>query len=80
MPVNLENLAVATGLEKVRFHSNPKERQSQRMLKLSHNSTLHSSVQISHSVMSDSLRPHGLQHSRPPCPSLTPRVTQTHIH
>ena len=27
------------------------------------------SVQFSHSVMSDSLRPHGLQHARPPCPS-----------
>ena len=25
MPANLENSAVATGLEKVRFHSNPKE-------------------------------------------------------
>ena len=32
------------------------------------------SVQISHSVVSDSLRPHGLQHARPPCPSPTPRV------
>ena len=32
------------------------------------------SVQFSHSVVSDSLRPHGLQHTRPPCPSLTPRV------
>ena len=31
MPANLENSAVATGLEKVSFHSNPKERQSQRM-------------------------------------------------
>ena len=30
---NLENSAVATGLEKVSFHSNPKERQCQRMLK-----------------------------------------------
>ena len=29
MPAHLENSAVATGLEKVRFHSNPKERQSQ---------------------------------------------------
>ena len=29
----------ATGLEKVSFHSNPKERQCQRMLKLQHNST-----------------------------------------
>ena len=33
-----------------------------------------SSVQFSHSVISDSLRPHGLQHARPPCPSPTPRV------
>ena len=32
------------------------------------------SVQFSCSVMSNSLRPHGLQHSRPPCPSPTPRV------
>ena len=31
-------------------------------------------TQFSHSVMSDSLRPHGLQHARPPCPSPTPRV------
>ena len=29
-------------------------------------------VQFSHSVMSDSLQPHGLQHTRPPCPSPTP--------
>ena len=36
MPGNLENSAVATGLEKVSFHSNPKERQCQRMLKLLH--------------------------------------------
>ena len=34
MPANLENSAVATGLEKVSFHSNPKERQCQRMFKL----------------------------------------------
>ena len=32
------------------------------------------SVQFSHSVVSDSLQPHGQQHSRPPCPSPTPRV------
>ena len=31
-------------------------------------------VQFSHSVMSDSLRPHGLQDARPPCPSPTPRA------
>ena len=39
MPANLENSAVATRLEKVSFHSNPKERQCQRMLKLPHNCT-----------------------------------------
>ena len=32
------------------------------------------SVQFSHSVMSNSLRPHGLQHARLPCPSPTPRA------
>ena len=31
-----------------------------------------SSVQFSHSVVSDSTKPHGLQHARPPCPSPTP--------
>ena len=39
MPQNLENSAVATGLEKVSFHSNLKERQCQRMLKLTHSFT-----------------------------------------
>ena len=34
IPANLENSAVATGLEKVSFHSNPIERQCQRMLKV----------------------------------------------
>ena len=33
-----------------------------------------SSVQFCHSVVSDSLRPHGLRHARPPCPSSTPGV------
>ena len=46
MPANLENSAVATGLEKVSFYSNPKERQCQRMLKLLHNCT-HSSLHAS---------------------------------
>ena len=32
------------------------------------------SVQFSHSVVSNSLQPHGLQHARPPCPSPTPGV------
>jgi len=39
LPAILENSAVATGLEKVSFHSNPKERQCQGMLKLPHNRT-----------------------------------------
>ena len=38
------------------------------------------SVQFSHSVVSDSLRPHEPQHTRPPCPSLTPGVHPTHVH
>ena len=33
-----------------------------------------SSVQFSRSVLSDSLRPHELQHARPPCPSPTPGI------
>ena len=36
---NLENTAVATGLEKAGFHSNPKESQCQRMFKLPHSCT-----------------------------------------
>ena len=39
MSAILENSAVATGLEKVSFHSNPKKRQCQRMLKLPHSCT-----------------------------------------
>ena len=37
-------------------------------------SRIEGSIQFSHSVLSDSLRPHELQHTRPPCPSPTPRV------
>ena len=36
MPANMENTAVATGLEEVSFRFNPKARQCQRMLKLPH--------------------------------------------
>ena len=39
MPVNLENSAMATGLEKVNLHSNPKEKQCQRMFKLTYSCT-----------------------------------------
>ena len=39
MPANLENSVVATGLEKVSFHSKPKEGQCQRTLKSPHSCT-----------------------------------------
>ena len=38
------------------------------------------SESISHSVVSDSLRSHGLQHARLPCPAPTPEPTRTHVH
>ena len=42
--------------------------------KLSYTYICISSFQFSHSVMSDSLQPHGLKHARPPCPSPNPGV------
>ena len=55
MPANLENSAVTTGLEKISFHSNPKERQCQRMFKLQHNCThlthQQSNVEVSRRLM-----------------------------
>ena len=42
MPATMENSAVATGPEKVIFHSNPKQRQCQRRFKLPNYHTLHS--------------------------------------
>ena len=38
------------------------------------------SVQFSRSVVSDSLRPHESQHARPPCPSSTSELPETHVH
>ena len=37
-------------------------------------------VQFSHSVMSDPLQPHGLQHTRPPVHHQLPELAQTHVH
>ena len=45
-----------------------------------HRSSTISSVQFSRSVVSNSLRPRGLQHARPPCWSPLPEFTQTHVH
>ena len=39
-----------------------------------------SSVQFSHSVVSDSLRPHELQHAKPLVHHQLPEFTQTHVH
>ena len=41
MPANVENSAVATGLEKVSFQSNPKERPCQRVFKLPYSYLFH---------------------------------------
>ena len=47
MPANLENSVVTTGLEKVSFHSNPKERQCPRMFTLPQNyAHLHASKEM----------------------------------
>ena len=46
----------------------------QKILRRGGKNTQIRSDQISHSVVSDSLRPHESQHTRPPCPSPTPRV------
>ena len=51
MPSDLENSAVATGLEKLSFHSNPKERQCQRMFKLSHNSLISYTGKVSLKIL-----------------------------
>ena len=53
--------------------SNPCLLRCRWVLYLSHGGGLYqriSSVQFSRSVVSNSLQPHGLQHARPPCPSL----------
>ena len=46
MPANLENTSMATGLEKVGFHANTKERQCQRMLKLLHNAVFSNTSKV----------------------------------
>ena len=51
----------------------PSEDKRIKKMQYIHN-VIFSSVQFSHSVVSDSLQPHESQHARPPCPSPTPRV------
>ena len=56
MPANLENLAMATGLEKVSFHSIPKERQCKRMLKLQHIALISHTSKVILKILQDRLQ------------------------
>ena len=56
MPANLENSAVATGLEKLSLHSNPKERQCQRMLKLPHSALISHASKVMLKILQASLQ------------------------
>ena len=56
MPANLENSAVAMGLEKVSFHSNPKERQCQRMFKYRTTSLISHASKVMLKILQDSLQ------------------------
>ena len=57
MPAILENLALATKLEKVSLHSNPQKRQCQRMFKLPHNCTHLTAAAHASKVMFKILQP-----------------------
>ena len=51
MPANLENSTVATGLDNVSFHFNPKEGQCQRMFKLPHNFTYSHTIKVTLKIL-----------------------------
>ena len=61
MPANLENSAVATGPEKVSFHSSPKERQCQRMLKLLHNALISHASKVMLKILQAKVQQYGNQ-------------------
>ena len=64
MPTNLKISIDTTGLEKVSFHSNPKERQCQKMFKLLHNcSHIHTS-KVMHKILQARLQQY-LNHELP---------------
>ena len=56
MPANLENSAVATGLEKGSFHSNLKERQCQRMFRLPHIALISHASKVMIKILQGSLQ------------------------
>ena len=59
MSANLENSTVATGLEKVSFHSNLKERQCQRMLKLPHIALISHASKVMLNILQARLQQYG---------------------
>ena len=70
-----KNINIQSILIKVNILTNTNNCNTVKMEYKSH----FSSVQFSRSVVSNSLRPHELQHARPPCPSQLPEFTQTHV-
>ena len=56
MAANLESSAVATGLEKISFQSNLKERQCQRMFRLPHNCTSSHASKVMLKILQDRLQ------------------------
>ena len=64
MPANLENSTVTTGLEKVSFHSNHKERQFQRMFKLPHSCTHFTHCKVMLKILQARLQQH-MNHALP---------------
>ena len=56
------------------WNANENHKEDQYLLTVFHSKSCDVSVQFSHSVVSNSLWPHELQHARPPCPSTTPGV------
>ena len=72
MPANVENSAVATGLEKVSFHSNPKERQSQRMLKLRTTALISHTIRVMLKILQTRLQ----QYTNRELPDVQPGFTK----
>ena len=72
MPANLENSAMATGLEQVSFHSNPKEYSNYcTTVLISHTSKVKLKSLQARLKQHVNQEPHGLQHARLPCLSLS---------
>ena len=73
-------LGVGDGLESLACCSLWGHKESDRTEWLNWTELMEVSIQFRCSIVSDSLRPHESWHTRPPCPSPTSGVTQTHLH